>query len=353
MNFQFFYDTDDNTLELIETNGNVLVQGQANSVEFQFFFKSYDTNQTLSLNDMFQKTCLLNIERPDGVSSNNVLTTPVVDDGDFYYKLIINDFVTASNGFLKITPKLFDTVNEITTTFGLATLNILESASISQSTIEDLQYQAILDFLTNLPIDKYECVADGTIGKLDLVMIVGTQNGKLLVKQAGTVVNNGVVSGINQNPEAVLGIALNNAINNQNVTVFTRGILTGVDTSMYQEGKTLIPHEGIAGRLIEIDNVTPVNSPVPVAPKNRMPIAISLFSHATNGILFVRPTFFPTMSQVQDVDMSGIETNNVLAWDGQKFVAQYMSGVYYNDDVPPVEDRFQNLTYFDEAGLDD
>lgn len=351
MNFKFFYNTDANTLESINNNGIVLVQGQADSVEFYFYFKSYDTNESFSIQDMFQRTCLVNIERPDGVATNNVLTTPVIDDGDFYYKLIINDFVTSVNGILTITPKLFDNASEITTTFGVATLNILESASVSQSTIEDFQYEAILNFLSNLPITKYECIAFFPIEKGNLVMITGTENGKLRVSPAGILENEGVLISIHKNPELILGIALSNANSGEELTVFTQGIINGLDTSLYEEGKKLVPHGTINGRLIEIDNINNSNF-TPVAPKNRMPIAISIFTHATNGIMFVRPTYFPTMSQVHDVDMTGIEINNVLAWDGQKFVSTYMSGVYYNNDVPSIEDRFVNLTYFDEAEID-
>jgi hypothetical protein len=356
MAFKFYYDTDDNTLELIDTNGNTLVQGQSNSVEFRFYFKNYDTNVTLSLIQMFEKSCLVNIERPDGSSSNNVLTTPVIDDGDFYYKLLIGGFVTDISGTLKITAKLFENASDVTTTFGLATLNISPSASVSQSTIEDFQYQAILasfnDFINDLPINKIDCVAFFPIAKGRLVMVSGIENQKLRVSEAGNLQDEGVLVSIHKNPEIILGIALNDANSGGNVVVLTQGVITDINTSMYQQGKTLVPHATINGRLIEIDNVNNFDF-TPVAPKNRMPIAISIYSHETNGILFVRPTFFPLMSQVQDVDMNGIKNTNVLTWNGQKFIPKFMNGVYYNNDVPAVEDRFVNLTYFDEAETND
>jgi hypothetical protein len=110
----------------------------------------------------------------------------------------------------------------------------------------------------------------------------------------------------------------------------------------------LVPSATIAGGLIEVDNAS-----APVAPYNRMPISVVIYSHQNNGIIFVRPTFFPKMSQVQDVDLTNIENNKVLSWSGEKFVAKNMSGVYYNNDVPAVEDRFVNLTYFDEIGTNE
>lgn len=342
MAIKLYYDLDDNTLESVDTGGLVLTQGQANSVEFHFYFKNYLTNATLSITDMLENLCLINIERPDGSASNNVITTPVTNDGDYYYKLIVTDWITAVDGVLKLTAKLYDSIEETTVTFGLANLNILPSASVSQDTIEDQQYQALLDFLSNLPISKYDCIADGAIDELDLVMFTGTVggSGKIKVAKAG-------VSGnynINTNPELVFGIALQSVANNETVTILTEGIIRDVDTSDFVEGKVLVPDKNNAGQLIEIDDVN-----APTAPYNRMPIAVSIYSHQNHGVLIVRPTFFPTMRQVKDVDMTGIETNNVLAWNGEKFVPKYMGGVYYDDDLPIVNDRFQNMTWFDQS----
>lgn len=342
MPIKFYYDLDDNTLESINTGGLVLTQGQANSVEFHFYFKNYDTLETFTINDMYVKSCLLNIERPDGSASNNILATPVIDDGDYYYKLVITNWVTEHDGVLQITAKLFDTQADTTTTFGLATQNIVASASISDDTIEDQQYQALLEYLNNLPITKYEVIADGAIDELDLVMFTGTVggSGKITVAKAGV---QGSLS-IHSSPELVFGIALSSAENNGTLIVLTEGIIRNVDTSGFVEGKILVPDKDNAGQLIEVDDVN-----APTAPYNRMPIAVSIYSHQNHGVLIVRPTFFPTMRQIKDVDMSGIQTNNVLAWDGTKFVAKYMAGIYYDDDLPIVEDRFTNMTWFDQS----
>jgi hypothetical protein len=342
---KFYYDTDDNTLESIDTGGLVLTQGQANSIEFHFYFKNYDTLATFTVNQMIQKSCLLNIQRPDGSSSNNIVSTPVIDDGDYYFKLIVSDWVTAHNGTLQITAKIYDTINEITTTFGIANLNIVASASVSDDTIEDAQYQALLSYLATTGSNRTQVVADGDIDKLDLVMFTGTVGGSGKIKVAKAT-QSGAIN-IKDNPEYVFGIALEDAVNNEVFYVQTQGIIEDVDTSGFEEGKVLVPSATVAGGLIEVDNEN-----APVAPLNRSPIAAVVYSHQNHGILMVRPTFFPRMGQVKDVHVNydTITQGQGLVWNNNenRFEAGFSGGVFYDDNLPDEEDRFDNLTYFDE-----
>lgn len=341
---KFYYDIEDNTLETIVDGGIVINQGQNQSLELLFYFGNYSSGSfvnALNSISMIENPCLLNIERPDGTSSNNIATSPITDNpNDLHFKLIVSDWITAIAGILEITAKRYNPVNDTTETFGLATLNILASAEQSVDTIEDAQYQALVSYLATTGLNRYEVIADGGINELDLVMFSGTVggSGKIKVKKAN-------INIISEHPEYVLGIALNDANNNETLYVQTEGIIREIDTSGFEEEKVLIP-SNTDGGLIEYDNE---NSPQ--KPLNRMPIAVCIYSHQNHGIIMVRPTFYPDMAHIQDVDVSGINQGDVLKYDSYSklFKPGKAQGVYYSDDLPDEEDRYNNLTYFDNT----
>lgn len=345
-NINFIYDNDDFTLETVIDNGVVVNQGQNESLEFRFYFGSFTTGSfvnTLTYGDAVAKPCLLNIERPDGSSSNNVATTAISNSGDVYFKLAVSDWFTEFSGTLKITPKIVDYVNDTITSFGLGSIQILPSSSVAQDTIEDAQYQALLSYITTIANDNLEVIADGDINQLDLVMFSGTVggSGKIKVKKAD-------IDIISANPEYVVGIALTDALNNETFYIKQRGIIKDVDTTAFEEGKVLVPSATVDGGLIEFDNV---NAPKP--PKSRMPIAVCIYSHQNHGILIVRPTYFPRMSQVKDVDIDyeQMSQGQGLVWDNtnKKFIAGFSGGVFYDSNLPVVDERFTNLTWFDQS----
>jgi hypothetical protein len=351
-NINIEYDNQDLTMETIADNGNALNQGQTDSIEFRLYFFNYSVDgngntvktDALTNDNMISETCLLNIERPDGSSSNNIATTPIFDGTPKYFKFTISNWVTEHAGTLQVTSKRYNPVTDVTRTFGTANLNVNASASQSDDTIEDTQYQALLSYL-GTGVNRQEVRASGTIDALDLVMFVGTvgSSGKLLVakaSQTGT-------PNIKDNPEYKFGVALTSATNNEDFFVQTVGILDNVDTSGFTEGSILVPSATVAGGLIE---ATDANAPQ--APLNRTPICAVIYSHQNQGILYVRPTIFPKMSQVKDVyiDYGSIGQGQSLVWDTSeaRFKAGFSGGVFYDDNLPAEADRFNNLTYFDE-----
>lgn len=347
-NIDFYYDVNNFTLETIDDNSNVLNQGQTNSIEFRFLFGDYTSGSfvdDLTLLNMVEEPCLLNIERPDGSSSNNVATTASTEtdsNGNLYFKLVLSDWVTEKSGTLQVTAKRYDPVNNTTTTFGVANLSIVASSSQSSDTIEDAQYQALVAYLATQGNNRVQVRASGTIDALDLVMFVGTvgSSGKLLVSKATQAV-------IKNNPEYKFGVALTSATNNQDFYVQTVGLIQDVDTSGFTEGSILVPSATVAGGLIEANDAN-----APQAPLNRTPIAAVIYSHQNQGILYVRPTIFPKMSQVKDVyiDNSQLTQGQGLVWNNtnSRFEAGFSGGVFYDDNLPAEADRFPNLTYFDE-----
>lgn len=347
-NIDFYYDINNNTLETIADNSNVLNQGQTDSIEFRFYFGDYTSGSyvdALTNTNMTDNGCLLNIERPNGSASNDIVTSPIFDATPKYFKFTITDWVTQYAGTLKVTAKRFNPVTNVTQTFGIANLNILSSSSQSTDTIEDTQYQALVSYLGTAASNRLQVRASGAISALDLVMYVGTvgSSGKLLVSKAS---QSGSIN-IKDHPERKIGIALTSATNNQDFYIQLNGIVENVDTSGFTEGKILVPSATVAGGLIEIDDAN-----APQAPLNRTPIAVTIYSHQNQGILWVKQIRFPKMSQVKDVyiDYNSIGQGQTLVWDTSeaRFKTGFSGGVFYDDNLPAEADRFNNLTYFDE-----
>ena len=349
-NIDFYFDINDFTLETINDNSNVLNQGQTDSIEFRFYFGDYTSGSfvnALSANNMIDNPCLLNIERPNGSATNNVATTSITNDlNDLHFRFTLSDWVTEFSGILQITTKRFNPITEVEQTYGLATLQILPSAEQSSDTIEDAQYQALVSYLATTASNRMQVIADGAIDALDLVMFTGTVGGSGKIKVAKAS-QSGIIN-IKDNPEYVFGIALTSATNNGQFYVQTLGVIEDVDTSGFEEGKVLVPSATIAGGLIEVDSV---NAPQP--PLNRMPIAAVVYSHQNHGILMIRPTFFPRMNQVKDVyiDYDTITQGQGLVWNNNenRFETGFSGGVFYDDNLPNRDERFNNLTWFDEG----
>lgn len=347
-NIDFYYDINNSTLETIADNSNVLNQGQTDSIEFRFYFGDYTSGSyvdALTNVNMTDNGCLLNIERPNGSSSNNIATSPIYDATPKYFKFTISDWVTQYAGTLEVTAKRYNPITQVEQAFGTASLNVLASSSQSTDTIEDTQYQALVTYLATQGNNRVQVRASGTIDALDLVMFVGTVggSGKLLVSKASQT----GTPNIKDNPEYKFGVALTSATNNQDFYVQTVGLIQDVDTSGFVEGKVLVPSATVDGGLIEADDAN-----APEAPLNRTPIAAVIYSHQNHGILYVRPTIFPKMSQVKDVyiDNGQLTQGQGLVWNdtNSRFEAGFSGGVFYDDNLPAEADRFDNLTYFDE-----
>ena len=347
-NIDFYYDINNSTLETIADNSNVLNQGQTDSIEFRFYFGDYTSGSyvdALTNVNMTDNGCLLNIERPNGSSSNNIATSPIYDATPKYFKFTISDWVTQYAGTLEVTAKRYNPITQVEQAFGTASLNVLASSSQSTDTIEDTQYQALVAYLATQGNNRVEVRASGTIDALDLVMFVGTVggSGKLLVSKASQT----GTPNIKDNPEYKFGVALTSATNNQDFYVQTVGLIQDVDTSGFVEGKVLVPSATVDGGLIEADDAN-----APEAPLNRTPIAAVIYSHQNHGMLYVRPTIFPKMSQVKDVyiDNGQLTQGQGLVWNdtNSRFEAGFSGGVFYDDNLPAEADRFDNLTYFDE-----
>lgn len=87
------------------------------------------------------------------------------------------------------------------------------------------------------------------------------------------------------------------------VTAF--GKVRGLDTSMFSEGDILYANPAVAGGLANT---------VPVAPNNIVTVAIVINKHATNGTLFVRPTYGSNLLENEALHVEGLSDGQALVY---------------------------------------
>lgn len=111
--------------------------------------------------------------------------------------------------------------------------------------------------------------------------------------------------------EYFMGVATQDIANNDFGYVTTFGLVRGIDTTGTPVGEVwsdgdLLYLSTTAGEL----TITP-----PTAPDPKILVAAVVYSHATVGSIFVRPTWGDYLSSLHDVYISGIADNDLLAWD--------------------------------------
>lgn len=197
-----------------------------------------------------------------------------------------------------------------------------------------------LENLVQGGLDVLQVVYDETIAAGDLLQFAGTVggSGKLKVKKT----RNSGEDSIQTHPEYIVGIALESGTQNQTKEIMTNGIYIGLDTSDYTEGAILYADPSVNGGLTNTQ---------PTPPQNRSKLAVTIYSHQNNGIIIFRPSFDPDMSHIQDVDLTGLQNGYVLKYDSTNkvFKPGLSQGIFYDDDVPDIEDRYPNLTWFNES----
>jgi hypothetical protein len=142
------------------------------------------------------------------------------------------------------------------------------------------------------------------------------QDGKV-VMAVGAVGNSGrILASLAQASVAIpsiytLGIVTHDIPDGTDGFVTQFGAVRGINTtgSLYGEtwadGEILYLHPSIPGGLTKV---------LPTAPVPKIVVAMVLHAHQ-NGQLFVRPTFSEHMHDINDVLITSIQNNQVLAWD--------------------------------------
>jgi hypothetical protein len=125
--------------------------------------------------------------------------------------------------------------------------------------------------------------------------------------RAGLGIANGTIPDI-----TIMGIATENITNGDDGYVTAFGKVRDINTtgSLYGEswsaGTILYVSHTVAGGLTKFE---------PPSPNLKIPIAIVINSDASNGILFVRPTFRSKLSDLYDVQVSGQTNGDLLVYN--------------------------------------
>jgi len=155
--------------------------------------------------------------------------------------------------------------------------------------------------------------AQGTIDNGDAVMFAGVQGNHLLMSKADAAT-------INANPQYFIGVATQDFANNEFGYVTVLGKVRGLNTTGYTLGSVLYYNSTSAtdGLLTET---------MPTAPNAKIEVAAVVRVHGTQGILMVRPHVMPKMQDIQDVNISSIADNQLLAWSTNRFENKSISTI--------------------------
>ena len=95
------------------------------------------------------------------------------------------------------------------------------------------------------------------------------------------------------------------------------GEIKGINTTgstvgqTWTNGSILYASPSVAGVLTNV---------APTAPNLTIPVAMVINAHATNGILFIRPSNGFHLSELHDVAITSIASGELLKWDGTKWI---------------------------------
>ena len=180
------------------------------------------------------------------------------------------------------------------------------------------------------------------IPKGAVVQFAGSQGDFILIKEA-------VPNEILAFPEAVMGLAEDDIAHNAFGNVVWFGNVLNYNawkddngTNLWTNG-TVLYFDTVNGGLTEVE---PTDQVITLAVVEKE----ANNQNATNGILLVRVKIRQTINQITGVTTEGVENGDVLQYNSttQQFQPAKMKGVYFDNDLPPTEERFVNLVYFDE-----
>jgi hypothetical protein len=159
--------------------------------------------------------------------------------------------------------------------------------------------------------------ATEAISKGDAVMFAGAQGDHFLFSKA-------TQAAIAANHELFIGLANQDFNNNEYGYVVEFGNITEIDTTQYTSTAGAIlwfDSEGSTAGAITETEPTPPNTKIQVAAVIRL--------HQSVGSLFVRPTWYHALNELQDVSIALPTNNDVLNYDS-------VTGTWKNTDAPNV-----------------
>lgn len=153
-----------------------------------------------------------------------------------------------------------------------------------------------------------------TITNGTVVMFAGTLGSSGRIKIAPAVADGTYPSSY------VIGIATEDIANGDDGFVTVFGKVRGLDTSSWSEGDILYADPSVNGGLTTTE---------PAAPNNNITMAAVVDSHAVNGVLFIRPTFEPKFTSLQDVNGTPVTTSGQIpVWDNANGYFDFTENIF-------------------------
>lgn len=170
---------------------------------------------------------------------------------------------------------------------------VTDQGAVTGHLMESVYYNARNTTGTPIPI-SYVVMAAGTTGN----------TGRILITPA---IADGSV-----NSEYILGLTAQAIGNNANGKVQHFGKIRGIQTNGANFGETWADGDVLYCSAATLGYLTKVQ---PAAPNLKIPIAIVIHAHPSNGTLFVRPSHFPDLAQINDVQLSSPTNGQVLTYN--------------------------------------
>ncbi len=137
-------------------------------------------------------------------------------------------------------------------------------------------------------------ISDGTV-----VMANGTNGASGRIHIAPAIANGTFPS------KYIIGITTEDIADGADGFVTSFGKVHGLDTSMFSEGDILYASPSVAGGLANT---------IPIAPNNIVTVAMVVNKHATNGTLFVRPTYGSNLLENESLYVNNIQDGQALVY---------------------------------------
>lgn len=250
-----------------------------------------------------------NVSSPDTVTlnatqtlTNKTLTAPSISGTVTGTNVVMTGVDSISSpDFIQ-----FDTTNAASPAIGRLMWNNTEGTLefLLRNGNVDLQIgqEQVMHGLNNTGVD---------IPKGTAVMATGSQGDRITI---GPAITNGSVRS-----KYMLGIAAETITNGNDGFVTTFGQIKGLDTSTWPVGTVLWMNPATPGGLTATE---------PSAPNLKIAVAMVIKSGpGGSGILFVRPTHGLTLNELHNVTIATPATDDVLAYDGSKWVNQAIASM--------------------------
>ena len=138
-----------------------------------------------------------------------------------------------------------------------------------------------------------------TIPNGKLIVVVGAHSSQPEIQLADNV----------NNWNGIIGMATEDVLNNSSGFITTFGVVHGLNTSSFSEGDSLFM--GTSGSVTNVQ---------PASPAAKMKIGYCVRSHPNQGMVFVSQAHHLSLSENSDVTFTSLATNNLLQYDGIKWV---------------------------------